>query len=323
MGRRGDSAPRAGISRVAEKETPIPKVKSNTQRIMSLEEKIPRRSFLKKGLITLGSVALASYIGLGTGCKKHDDPIIPPGPVTLQFDVYNHTQGYRGQFSKTVLSESQLIIKVNELGVSDVDPQRIAIRQDNFGKLEVFSSAGEAVFTAPKQNMNYDVILFNASNNAPYQWMDDQSSILYLKKRNCIVYRKDRDGVTGPESVWDSVFDQLNSALSLGWVNWGNINRQPSATSGDFSYGYGICIFGGGRVDGLNGGSFILVDPEMNHNDPISMTAVGLEEAFENICRVDDIGGMSSLMTIQYGGVLLPRGKDLFAYVFAKDSASK
>jgi hypothetical protein len=287
---------------------------------MSLDDKIPRRSFLKKGLITLGSIALAGYIGLGTGCKKHDDPIIPPGPVTLQFDVYNHTQGYRGQFSKTVLSESQLIIKVNELGVSDVDPQRIAVRQDNFGKLEVFSSAGEAVFTAPKQNMNYDIILFNSTNNAPYQWMDDQSSQLRFKKRNHVVYRKDRDGVTGPESVWDSVFDQLNSALSLGWVNWGNVNRQPSATSGDFSYGYGICIFGGGRVDGLHGGSFILVDPEMCQEE-MSRRSVGLEEAFENICRVDNIGGMPSLMTIQKWGVLLPRGKDLFAYVFAKDSA--
>jgi hypothetical protein len=331
MGRRGDSAPRAGIRRVAEKETPIPKVKSNTQRIMSLEEKtkIPRRSFLKKGLITLGSIALAGYIGLGTGCKKHDDPIIPPGPVTLQFDVYNHTQGYRSQFSKTVLSESQLIIKVNELGVSDVDPQRIAVRQDNFGKLEAFSSAGEAVFTAPKQNMNYDIILFNQlgtdslGRQVSYSWMDEQNSKLYLGKRNYIVYRKDRDGVTGPEDVWESVFDQLNSALDLGWVNWGYVNRQPSATSGDFSYGYGICIVNGMRGDGLHGGSFILVDPEMNHNSPVGMTAVGLSEAFENICSVNNIGGNPSSMAIQKWGVLNQTGKDLFAYAFATDSASK
>jgi hypothetical protein len=183
-----------------------------------------RRSFLKKTITTLGSIALAGYIGLGTGCKKHDDPITPPGPVTLQFDVYNHTQGYRSQFSKTVLSESQLIIKVNELGVSDVDPQRIAVRQDNFGKLEVFSSTGEAAFTAPRQNMNYDVLWFNQlgtdclGRQISYSWMDDQYSKLYLGKRNYVVYRKDRDGMTGPENVWESVFDQLNSALNLARV---------------------------------------------------------------------------------------------------------
>jgi ribosomal protein L30/L7E len=170
--------------------------------------------------------------------------------------------------------------------------------------------------------MNYDIILFNSTNNAPYQWMDDQSSQLRFKKRNHVVYRKDRDGVTGPESVWDSVFDQLNSALSLGWVNWGNINRQPTATSGDFSYGYGICIFGGGRADGLHGGSFILVDVNWA-SDPTAPTAIGLSEAFENICSVQNIGGNPSSMTIQYRGVLKPVGKDLFAYAFAKDSASK
>jgi hypothetical protein len=288
-------------------------------------------SFLEKTISFLGAAAMIGYIGAGIGCKK-DNPItppIPPGPVTLQFDVYNHTQGYKAQFSKTVLSGDSLIIKVNELGVSDVDPQRIAVRQDNFGKLEVFSSAGEAAFTAPRQNMNYDVILFNQlgtdslGRQVSYSWMDEQNSKLYLGKRNYIVYRKDRDGVTGPESVWESVFDQLNSALNLGWVNWGYINRQPSTTSGDFGYGYGICIFGGGRADGLHGGSFILVDPEMNHNSPISMTAVGLSEAFENICSVQNIGGNPSSMAIQKWGVPNQTGKDLFAYAFAKDNASK
>jgi hypothetical protein len=45
-----------------------------------------------------------------------------------------------------------------------------------------------------------------------------------------------------------------------------------------------------------------------------------LEEAFENICSVDNIGGTSSAI-IQTNGVLNPVGRDLFAYVFAKDGA--
>jgi hypothetical protein len=151
--------------------------------------------------------------------------------------------------------------------------------------------------------------------------MDDQSSKLYHNKRDYVVYRKDRDGVTGPEESWQSVWQQLNSALDLSWVKWGSITSKPLPNdgTGDFSYGYGICLFQDRRVDGLHGGSFILVDPENNNYDPISMTAVGLSEAFENICVVQNIGGMPSLMTIQKWGVLLPKGKDLFAYVFAKE----
>lgn len=271
-----------------------------------------RRNSLVKARSALNFLALAVLIGLGTGCGK-DNPTTPPGPVTLQFDVYNHTQGYRSQFSKTVLSGDPLIIKVNELGVSDVDSKRIAVKEDNFGNHVIFSNTGEAAFTAPRQNMNYDVILFNSTNNAPYQWMDDKNSSLYQGTRNYTVYRRDFDGQTGPEDIWENVFDQLNAALDLGWVKLGSIYRQ---SSGDFSYGYGNS---NGNI-GWHAGSFITINPKQCSNELV-MTMVGLEEAFENICNVDNIGGNSSLATIQTGGVLNPVGKDLFAYVFAKDSS--
>ena len=104
---------------------------------------------------------LIAFIGTGMACKKQDDPIIPPEPVTLQFEIYNHTQGYRNQFSRTVLGGDSLVIKVSDLGVNDVDSKRIAVRQDNFGGLVTYSATGEAAFVAPKQNTNYDIILFN------------------------------------------------------------------------------------------------------------------------------------------------------------------
>jgi hypothetical protein len=257
-------------------------------------------------------------------CKSPEEPEKPqPGQVTLRFAVYNHTQGSRGSFTKIAMSGDSVSIKVKELKIDDVDQQRIAIREDGFSNLVTFSNTGEANFRAPNQNMNYDIILFNSSNNAPYQWLDDQNSKLYLDKRDYVVFRKDRDGVTGQESLWERVFGQLNSALDLGWVKWGSINREPSATSGDFSYGYGICIAGGTRGDGLHEGSFIFIDPEINRYNPISMTSVGLSVAFENICSINDVIGLPSLMTIQKYGVLLPEGKDLFAYVYAKDGAGK
>jgi hypothetical protein len=257
---------------------------------------------------------------LGTSGCKSGGPTGPEKPVsvTLQFDVYNHTKGLITNFTRTVMSGENVVINIGELGVVGVDPQRIAIRRDPFGRLEMFSNVGSASFVALKQITSYDVILFNASNNAPYQWMDDLNSQLYKDKRDYTVYRKDYDGQTGPEDVWASVFDQLNAALDMGWVKWGYIARQPSGTSGDFSYGYG----NSNGADGWHQGSWITVNPITNDSF-ISRTAVGLAEAFENICQVDNIGGTASLVTIQYLGVLNPKGKDLFAYVFAKDDAGK
>jgi len=62
------------------------------------EDKTSRRSFLKKSVYTLGSMPLASYIGLGTvACKKTpftpEPPPVPPHKVSVKVDFYNHTQG--------------------------------------------------------------------------------------------------------------------------------------------------------------------------------------------------------------------------------------
>ena len=301
------------------------------QSIMSLDEKLrtgrlSRREFLELATLGMGALALSQ-------CKASSPTTPePPVPVTLNFEVYNHTQGYRTSFSKTVMSGEQVIIRVGELNVNDVDPLRIAIREDGFGRLVRFSNTGEASFAAPKQSTNYDIILFNKLRPDPsvgevsYGWMDAQNSSLYKNKRNYTVFRKDFDGQTGPEAAWGGeflpevgaygVFDQLNSALDLGWVKWGYINRQPDASGGDFSYGYANCY----GADGCAGGSWIGVNAKKSPTMK-GKVAVGLAEGFENICCVDNIGGWPSLVTIQLWGVLNQNGKDLFAYVFAKDSA--
>jgi hypothetical protein len=272
-----------------------------------------RRDFLERAARTAGIISIGSIPIINSACKK-DSPTgpEPPVPVTLQFDVYNHTLGYRTSFTRNTTSGQSVIISVGDLGVLGVDPQRVAVRKDNFGSLVDYSGTGQCAFTAPKQNTSYDIILFNASNNAPYQWMDDFNSHLYKDKRDYIVYRKDFDSQTGPEDVWANVFDQLNSALDVGFVRWGSISRQ---TSGDFSYGFGNS---NGNA-GWHEGRWITINNL--EGNVLVMTMVGLEEAFENICQVDNIGGHSSLMTIQTGGVFNPVGKDLFDYIFAKDSS--
>ena len=254
---------------------------------MSLDERVRqgrmgRRDFLEIAARTAGIISIGSIPLINSACKNSPAGPELPVPVTLQFDVYNHLQGYRASFTRNTTSGQNVNIKISECGANDVDSERIAVRQDNFGKLEVFSRTGEAAFTAPRQNLNYDVILFNSTNNAPYQRMDDQNSQLYKNKRNYTVYRKDFDGQTGPEDVWENVFDQLNSALDLGWVKWGSISRQ---SSGDFSYGYGNSYDNAG----WHAGNWITINPKQCSNELV-MIMVGFEEAFENICNVDNNG---------------------------------
>jgi len=275
-----------------------------------------------KGIIFIGGAAYTWR------CKGNTTTPDIPIPVTLNFEIYNHSQGYiQGKnFSKNVMSSDPVSIRIDQLGVTGVDDKRIAIYEQGFTRKISFTSTGETTINAPKQNTNYNIIVFNAlgkdvlDRQVSYDWMDEQSARLYKSKHDYTVYREDRDGVTGPEGSWQSVWNQLNSALDLGWVKWGSITSKPMPNDGqgDFSYGYGICIYGDNqRADGLHAGSYILVDPEMCPTEK-GRRAVGLSEAFENICSVNNIGGYPSSMTIQYQGVLSQTGKDLFAYVFVK-----
>jgi hypothetical protein len=240
---------------------------------------------------------------ISSRCKSPSspEPPAPPPPVqvTLQFDVYNPIQGERGSFTKTAMSGDNIIIKVSELGVDDVDPQRIAIKEDNFGKLVKFSNTGEASFIAPRQDMYYDIVLFDAYEGVNYNWMDEKNSKLYLGKHSYVVYRKDYDGQAGPD---------------LGWIQWGYIDRRPNAGSGDFSYGYGYCY----GYMGLHGGEWVRIEQSLTGTGPLTIATA---EIFENITCTQNIGGGAGSwqIIIAQGGILNEVGKRLFAYVFAKE----
>ena len=282
---------------------------------------------------TRGKIADFQKLGVESGSSVSISIGSLPGSMTVTNTVHmNEMQGYNDGFMGALADPAGHTSQTAQYGletmivqnVSGVDQQRIAIRQDNFGNLVTFNNTGTANFTAPNQDTNYDIILFNAMNNAPYQWMDDQNSKLGQGTYNLVVYRQDRDGVTGPESNWTSVWDQYNQALNLGWVRWGSITVKPAPNdgTGNIRYGYAICIQAGIRGDGEHGQNYAYVDVDWA-SDPVGSTSIGLSEAFECMCRLDNIGGQPSSMTIQYQGVLNGKGKDLIAYVFAKDSASK
>lgn len=247
-------------------------------------------------------------------------------PVTLSFEVCNHTQGYLSSFTRNVMSNDVVMLKISELGVSDVEGSRIALFHDGFSQGIGFSSTGEISFQAPGQSTSYNVVLFNAlgkdstGEQVSYDWMDAEEACLYLDKNNYEVFRKDYDGVTGTEEPWEVVWDQINSAIKLGWVTWGTVENRPypNGGEGDFSYGYAVCLWNGSRIDGFDQGYRIIIDPEVCVTEDLRIS-VGLEEAFQNITCTKQIGGKNPRFVIFDGWAQFGQnGKDLFTYVFVK-----
>jgi len=283
-------------------------------------------------LVILGVGAAAAGVYFLTK-KKNDTTPPPPIDVTISLDAYNSTKGLQKSLeARTVKAGSTIDIPITELGVTGVDTKYVAVYSEDFKTKIAFDTDSSATFTAPQSNAKYHIILFNKlgtnfiGQQASYDWVKDAR--LQNNKRSHKVYRKDFDGQTMEERVWGGanlpeiggkkgVFDQLKASLNVGYTTWGSIDRQPNATSGDFSYGAGDSI----GADGQHLGTRITVNAK-KLKYIMSMVAVGLAEAFENLLNVDNIGGNPSSISIQYQAVLTQNGKDLFVFAYIKDSAS-
>ncbi len=327
-----------------------------TEKLFTLDDKVQplyRQAMAKAGLqsaatgekekkgsilpwIIGGAVALAAGIYFLTKKSSSTAPTPPPPPanVTISLDAYNSTKGYQKDLTaKTVKSGSSVVVNISDTGVSNVDNKYIAVYRDDFKQKIAFGSAGSATFTAPSTSIKYHVILFDALGTNPigqqvsYDWVSNAS--LQNSKRNHIVYRKDFDGQTMEERVWggqslpeiggaNGVFDQLNNDLVTNYTTWGHIDREPTATTGDFSYGAG----NSDGNDGLHWGSSITVNAKKIGNDMIIQVAAGLEEAFENLLTVNDIGGNPSQLSIQSHGVANDDCRRLMLFAYIKDDAS-
>jgi hypothetical protein len=300
------------------------------------------KSWLSKNwywVVPLGIAALAGIeytAGDPLHIFKKEKSTPPPESkdVTITLDAYNHTKGFQKDLdAKTVKAGSKVDIQISDTGVTGVDAKYVAVYSEDFKKKISFDSDGEANFTAPSANVKYHVILFDAlgtnvyGDQGSYDWVSSAS--LQNSKRNHIVYRKDYDGQTMEERAWGGeslpeiggkkgVFDQINDALVTNYTTWGHVDRQPTATTGDFSYGAGNSE----GADGFHYGDHITVNAKKLTYDMISMVATGDEEGFENLLNIDNIGGHPSRGTIQYQGVLNDNGKRLLLFAYIKDSAS-
>lgn len=263
-----------------------------------------------------------------TACKKTPtEPDPTPTPVTIAFDIYNHTQGFLNSYTKSAMTEDTITVTMQELintyGASGIDPDRLVIRQRGFGAVVgPYSNTGETSFTAATDKTSLDIFLFNASNNAPYNCMEEEDSLLHLGKRDYVVYRQDFDGQDdGPEIIWQNAIDPLNQILKPNGIpyTYGSIQRKPKPNdgTGDFSYGFDDCYGADGYHDVYN--NRIAVNWDKNNGAIIFNTNIAIEELFEIITWTDNICGAPSNRIVSSNGTWTEQGKDLITYVFVKE----
>lgn len=240
-------------------------------------------------------------------------------PVTLFFEVYNHTQGFLTNFERTQEKGSRVTIEISELDVEGVDENRIVIREGRLGTRISFSQTGMATFAAPNNDQNYTIYLMNASNGADYRkvdtWVNTNEGVLeYVPPLKW--YREDRNDCHGPDDVVQDAINQLNEALNYSWAKYGNLQKIDQRRNSSFGVGYGYCR----NQFGWHSPYWAGVNPD---HCPTYKTKLEtfLEEIFELITRLNDIGGKdtASLITDSSAGNLNEMGKDLLAYVFVKD----
>ena len=256
-------------------------------------------------------------------CQKKSQDKIPVAkhstPVVLSFEVYNHTQGCLTAFQRTLECGAPVTIRIHELGVEGVDGARMVIREDRFGAQIVFSKTGVSTFQAPQQDKNYTLYLMNASNGADYRkvdtWINTNEGVLeYVPPFKW--YREDRGDFEGPEDVIQDALNQLNDALSYSWANYGSLQQIDQRKNSSFGVGYGHCR----NQFGWHSPYWAGVNPDHCVTYKMKL-ATFLEEVFELITRLNDIGGKdtATLITDPETGNLNEMGKDLLAYVFVKD----
>ena len=240
-------------------------------------------------------------------------------PVTLSFDVYNHTQGFLTGIQRSQKPGSRVTIKLTDLRVEGVDKNRMIVREHRFGVRVAFSQTGTVQFDAPKDDKNYTLYLLNASSGADYRkvdtWTNANEGVLeYVPPIKW--YREDRNDHRGPESFIIEAIDQLNGALEYSWASYGRFQRIEERENGSFGVGYGYCR----NQFGWHNPYWAGVKPDHCLTDGMILGTF-IEEIFELLTRLNDIGGedTASLITDPDTGNLNEMGKDLFSYVFIKD----
>jgi hypothetical protein len=255
----------------------------------------------------------------------HDGLSSGGGSVTVDFDVYNSTQGKQSHFERTAVpvKQKEFIIRIDRLRIANVDPLRIVIRERHqngkLGRLVAFSGTGEVTLPVPQENRAYDIFLMNASNQVYYPCLDEKKVKMLKNKRYVRVIRNDFQQA-GPDAILKNVFRQINDALNPFGIRYGYLDYSSKYKTGDMAAGYGEMgerVFGVQPWLGTHWRNGFLINIKKLIRQPDyrpRLKIVGLEEAFEVYFGVDDICGRNSNAFLQENGKLVDQGKDVIAY---------
>ena len=294
--------------------------------------KMSRREML--ALLGKTGIGMATGGSIITACKNPTTPPDPSTKINLRIEYRNATEGTITEETLTdITSGSTIIIDYNKIAgkqFSEVDMNRITVRDSvsGIGNLVTHSTNGIATFNAPYKSTEYAAYFYSKKNGANYEIIDADGfrtagSQIVMGTRYMRVHPENRDGQTCPEGVYfgsiggyRGALDQLNDAMITQFAKWGSINSVTSG--GNFGAGAGNCS--GGDGEHLPTADWIGVNYNKLGNNPMGLVSIALEEGFEVICDVDNIGGSPSGRAIlDIGGILSPRGRDLFVYTLVKD----
>jgi hypothetical protein len=137
-------------------------------------------------------------------------------------------------------------------------------------------------------------------------------------ERNLTISRgADSGGATGPDEAIDILVRELAGAVTLPWMGYGRVTRVPA--DGQIFVNYtqpnaGAC------VTYTRSRGMLYVNPEKCAAVPVDVRGAVLENGFELVSGVRDIGGTDSSGLLDWDTYrLTPTARDLLAYVFLKD----
>jgi hypothetical protein len=167
-----------------------------------------------------------------------------------------------------------------------------------------------------KDRASFDVFVMNAQNGTDYSLLDSGS--LAFARNLTIARGADSGGATGPDDAIDILVRELAWAVTLPWMSYGRVTRVAADGQVFVSYtqpNAGAC------VTYTRSRGMLYVNPEKCAAVPVDVSGAVLENGFELVSGVRDIGGVDSSGLLDWSTYrLTPTARDLLAYAFLRDS---
>jgi hypothetical protein len=298
------------------------------------------------------AVVLATACGGSGGSPTAPSGGAPSRSVTLDFRVFNSTEGQVKALTRTATPNEAFTVLVSELGVAGVDAERIVVRRRATNTLGVIvtaspcwdssgsscsgaSAAGKATWL-PTEDAALDVFLMNAKNGANYNCMDAPGD----KGWSWALMQYGRDATlrmappgeefhgyhatSGPEEAMSAAAAVASAALNPFGIKYGQITyvgaTGPLRMTGIFSR-EPLLSDRFGTASGLSFGADGIA---VNWSRPMplaSTISVILHELTHSYFGAPDYydspgcgSHLDSVAGINSNGTLSPKGRDAFAY---------